>query len=262
MSTCLKIGHRLLTGDQIISGLIRYKLLEPLVGHVLLDDVIKEIPLSQQELWQALVGTTDAAMPENFEGFVQQWCQHKGVTVDYFNVVLLRELRVNKFKHLQFAHQVESEFLRSKSNFDQVDYSLIQLTDLSLAQELYFQLRDDGADFATLAQQYSLGGERHTGGRIGPLPMSSLPVEVATLFRNEQVGMIYGPVPVADRFWIVRLERLTAARLTEATRTDIINQLYDRWLQAQVRSVLAIPGTIAVQPLVQDPAQNEALVDG
>jgi parvulin-like peptidyl-prolyl isomerase len=263
MSTCLKIGNRLLNGDQLISALVQYKLLEPLVGQVLIDDIIRDVPISQQELFQALVGNADVEMPENFEEFVQQWCQHKGITSEYFNAVLLRGLRVDKFKHLQFAHQVESEFLRSKSDLDQVEFSLIQLTNLPLAQELYFQLRDDGAEFAKLAQHYSLGNERQTGGWVGPLPMSSLPIEIAALFRNEQVGMIYGPVPVAEHFWIVRLEKLTSARLTEATRTNLINQLYDRWLQTQVRSLFATPGTIAVQPQPEtDAIRNEALIDG
>lgn len=247
MSNGLKIGNRLFTGDQIISALVQYKLLEPLVGQVLLDDVIQEVLLSKQELFDALAGATEASLPEDFESFILQWCENKGVAPDYFNAVLLRELRVEKFKQLYFSAQVESEFLRSKSTFDQVEFSLIQLTDLALAQELYFHLRDDGADFARLAQLYSLGGERETEGWIGPVPMSNLPVEIATLFRNGQTGILYGPVPVADRFWVVRLERLTAARLTESTRANLMNHLYERWLQSQVRTLMTTPGTIAVQ---------------
>jgi hypothetical protein len=61
----------------------------------------------------------------------------------------------------------------------------------------------------------------------------------------------------------VRLEKLTSARLTEATRTNLINQLYDRWLQTQVRSLFATPGTIAVQPQPEpDAIRDEALIDG
>lgn len=247
MSNCLKIGDYLLNGDQVISALVRYKLLEPMVGQLLLDAIIKDIPLSKQELFCTLFGTTEAPLPEDFEGFIHQWCQLKGVTLDYFNSVVLRELQVQKFKQLQFASQVESEFLRTKSDLDQVEYSLIQLTNLSLAQELYFQLRDDGADFGSLAQQYSLGNERLADGWVGPVSLSTLPIEVATLFRTEQVGMVYGPIPIADSFWIVRLEQFTAARLTEATRADLINRLYNQWLQAQVRTMTATPGTIAIQ---------------
>jgi hypothetical protein len=247
MNSCLKIGNRLLDGDQIISALVQYKLLETLVGQLLLDEVLKEIPLSKHEVFYALVGVTDALVPEDFEGFISQWCQHEGYTPEYFKGVVVRELRVQKFKQLRFADQVESEFLRTKADLDQVEYSLIQLTDLALAQEVYFQLRDDGAEFAHLAQQYSLGSERQTGGWVGPVSMSTLPVEIAMLFRHQQPGIVYGPVPVGNEFWIARLEQFSAARLTEATRTTLINRLYNQWLQTQVKAVLGTPGAIAVQ---------------
>jgi hypothetical protein len=246
MSTRLKIGDRVLDGDHVISALIQYRMLDTLVGHLLLDDEIKKIPLSVQEVFYSLVGTTNAPVPEDFEGFLTQWCQSKGITSEYFNAVVLRELRVEKFKQLQFTEKIESEFLRTKSDLDQVDYSLIQLDTLPLAQELYFQLRDDGVEFAQLASQCSLGNERQTNGWVGPVPMSTLPIEVAMLFRHGQVGTIYGPIPVADRFWIVRLERLTTARLTDITRTTLLNRLYSFWLQSQVKAMTAKPNAIAV----------------
>lgn len=253
MSSCLKIGHRRLNGDQLISALVRYKLLEGLVGQVLLDEVLQEVPLSKQELFYTLIGEPNTPIPDDFESFLTQWCKHKGVTPEYFHAVVLRELQLQKFKQLQFSDQVESEFLRLKSELDQVEYSLIQLADLSLAQEIYFQLRDDGADFARLAQRFSLGSERQTGGWVGPLPLSTLPIEIATLFRNKQVGVVYGPVPVADGFWIVRLEQYTTARLTEATRANLVNRLYTQWLQTQVKTMIDTPGVIAVQPVAANP---------
>ncbi len=248
MSSCLKIGDRLLNSDQMISALVRYKLLESLVGQMLLDEVMKEVPLSKQDVFYNLVGATDAPIPDDFDGFLAQWCEHKGVTPDYFNAVVLRELQIQKFKQLQFANQVESEFLRSKADLDQVEYSLIQLGDLALAQEIYFQIRDDGVEFTQLAQRYSLGNERHAGGLVGPVPLSTLPLEVATLFRTEQTEVVYGPIPIADGFWVVRLDRFIAARLTDATRSSLINRIYTQWLHSQTRSVIDTPGTIAVQP--------------
>ncbi|PSB16397.1 hypothetical protein C7B61_13495 [filamentous cyanobacterium CCP1] len=247
MNTCLKIGNRLLDGDQIVSALIKYKLLEPLVGQILLDEMLRNVSLSKQELFQSLVGTANVPLPDDFNQFLMQWCQHKGITPTYFENVLLRDLCIEKFKQIRFASQVESEFLRKKSDFDKIEFSLIQLTDLAFAQELFFQLRDDDADFSHLAQQFSLGGERQTGGWIGPVSLSTLPVEVATLLRNGQPGVIYGPIPVADRFWLVRLERLMAARLTSETRANLIDRLYTQWLQTQIKAFIASPESIAVQ---------------
>ena len=246
MSSCLKIGSRLLNSDQIISALVQYKLIEPLVGHLLLDEVFKEVPLLKQEVFHTLVGAIDAPIPDDFEGFLTQWCQQKEVTLDYFKTVIMREWQLQKFKQLRFADQVESEFLRIKSDLDRLEYSLIQLDDLSLAQEIYFQLRDDGVEFAQLAQEYSVGSERYTSGLVGPVALSTLPIDIATLFRNQQTGIVYAPVPVNNRFWVVRLERAIAARLTEVTRTAVVDRLYTQWLQMQVQKVIDTPGAIAV----------------
>jgi hypothetical protein len=251
MSSCLKIGYRLLNSDQIISALVQYKLLEPLVGQVLLDEVFKEVPLLKQEIFHTLVGgATDAPVPDDFEQFLAEWCQQKGVTLEHFQTVMMREWQRQKFKQLRFANQVESEFLRIKSDLDQVEYSLIQLESLALAQEVYFQLRDDGVEFAQLAQQHSLGNEKQTGGWVGPVSLAALSIELTTLFRTQQTGVVYPPMRVGDCFWVVRLERFIDARLTEATRTIVIDRLYTQWLQTQVQKVINTPGAIAVQPEV------------
>jgi parvulin-like peptidyl-prolyl isomerase len=254
MSACLKIGDRLLDGDQVISALIRYKLLETVAGQVLLDEIISDISLSAQEVFQAITGATDAPLPEDFESFLNQWCQANGVTSVYFKAVILRELRVEKFKQLKFSNQVESEFLRLKSELDQVEYSRIQVTDHALAQELYFQLRDDGANFAALAQQYSIAPEKQIGGWIGPVPLSTLPSAIAHLFRNQALGTVHPPVVVGEQVWLVRLEHYTAARLTETTRANLVNRLYSQWLYTQVKSTISTTDSITVQ----SPAQPKA----
>lgn len=243
----LKIGNRLFDGDQVISALVQYKLLENLVGQVVLDKVIEEVPLTQQDVFYALTGSTDIATVEEFQAFLGQWCQQRNMTPEYFSAVVLRELRIEKLKDILFADKVESEFLRNKLDFDQVEYSLIQLTDLLLAQELYFHLRDDDVDFGRLAQQYSLGSERETGGWIGPVSLSSIPSDIAMLFRSGKQGVVYGPVPIGERFWIVRLEYLATARLTDATRAGLMSRMYDQWLQTQVKTIVATPGAIAMQ---------------
>jgi len=247
MSSCLKIGHRLLDGAQIIAALVQYQLLDALVEQMLLDEAIKDIPLTKQEAATQLLGITDSLELDDIDDALAEWCEVRGVTPEYFKGVVLRELRVQKFKQLNFAAKVESEFLRAKSDFDHVEYSCIQVADLSLAHELYYQLRDDGVDFAHLARQHSLGNEKQSDGWVGPVPYSSLPEAIATLFHSKPTGVVLGPIPVAERFWLVRLEQFNAARLTEATRTQLTQQMFDRWLKKQAQTVINTPGMIAVQ---------------
>jgi len=256
MSSYLRIGSRLLNSDQVISALVQYKLLEPLVGHLLLDEVFKGVPLLKQEVFHTLTGDVDAPLPEDFEDFLTQWCQQRNITLEYFQNIMVREWQLQKFKQLQFATQVESEFLRMKSDLDQVEYSLIQLEDLAFAQEVYFQLRDDGVEFAQLAKEHSLGSERNADGWVGPVPLSTLPIDVATLFRHQRPGIVYAPVPINNRFWVVRLERFIAARLTDATRAQVVERLYSQWLQTQIQKVMNTPGAIAVQPNAAEQSQS------
>ncbi len=248
MSHGLQIGSRHFDGGQIITALVRYQMLETLVGQVLLDEQMQAIPLSRAEVFRALGGTDDEPIPEDFGAFLTAWCTARETSLEYFNDVMLRELRLQKFQQIQFAQQVESEFFRTKSDLDQVEFSLIQLDNLSLAQEVYFHLRDDAAEFAALAQQYSLGQEREAGGWVGPVALSALPVEVAEQFCRQEEGHIYGPIAVADRFWVVRLERFIAARLTDITRANLKQRLYHHWLQSQIKTFMAQPGAIVVQP--------------
>jgi parvulin-like peptidyl-prolyl isomerase len=244
--TGLKIGDRLFDGDQLISALVQYKLLEPLVEQVVLDEAIQTVSFSKEELFYRMVGASDSPIPEDFTEFLTHWCQQKGITAAYFESVLLRDLKIEKFKQLHFTSKVESVFLNSKSDLDQIEYSLIQLTDVELAAELYFQLRDDNADFAQLAQSYSLGSERHAGGWVGPVPFSTLPVEAAEMLRQAKVGEICPPLMVADRVCLARLERLIPARLTEATYTQLTQKLYTQWLESQAKQLMAMPEAIAV----------------
>ncbi|MBD3881829.1 hypothetical protein IFO70_08690 [Phormidium tenue FACHB-886] len=246
MAASLKVGDRLFNSDQLVSALVQYKLLEGLVGQVILDEALLSVTLSREELFYTLMGSTNSPVPEDFNGFLMAWCQQQGITPAYFEAVVLRNIKIEKFKQIYFSSKIESTFLTSKSTFDQVEYSLIQLTDPTLAAELYFQIRDDKADFAQLAQCYSLGEERYTGGWVGPVTLSTLPIEVANLFRQVEVGMVCEPLTIADRVWLVRLERLLPARLTPATHAQLVNQLYTEWLQAKAKELIATPGAIEV----------------
>lgn len=238
MSTCLKIGNLELTGEQVVSALVRYQLLESFVEQIFLDSVLQTIPLSEEDVFRALTGSAEAPKPEDFEAFVVQWLQQRQLSKSYLEWVIYRQLRLEKLKRLRFDQHLESEFLRRKSEFDQVEFSLIQTSDAALAHELYFHIRDDRADFGSLAQQYSQGNEQHTQGWVGPIKLLNLPQTIAQVFLQGDIGTVYGPLTIGDQFWIVRLEQLYTARLTESVRSELRNQLFAKWLKASVQSVM------------------------
>ncbi|MBE9008600.1 peptidylprolyl isomerase [Pseudanabaenaceae cyanobacterium LEGE 13415] len=238
MSTCLKIGNLALTGTQVVSALARYQLLEPFIEQIFLDSVLQTVPLTEEDVFRALTGRAGANAPVDFEAFVAEWLQQRQLSKTYLEGVIYRQLRIEKLKRLRFEQHLQSEFLRRKSEFDQVEFSLIQLSNLSLAQELFFRIRDDQAEFGALAQKYSQGMERQTQGWVGPVKLQQLPQSIVQAFVQGRVGGVYGPFAIDTHFWIVRLEQMYQARLTESVRSELRDQLFSKWLKMSARSVM------------------------
>lgn len=250
MAACLKIGNLVFTCEQLIAAMARYRLLEQLVGEVILDSALSSIALTEEEVFQRLGG--GAQPPSDFSEFISSWLQQNQVTLVYLQQVVLRDLRIEKLKLNYFDAQVESEFLRRKSEFDQVEFLRIQTSNRVLAQELYFQIRDDSVEMSQLAQQYSEGSERHTNGWIGPMKMSELPMPIQTVFATRS-RKVQRPIEIDGKFWIVRLEQFYPAQLTHQVRTDLREQMYSRWAKSKTKAVMNDPDVVQV---IQTPERD------
>lgn len=254
MEKRLTIGSSVFDLEHLVAALVQYNLLPKLVEAVVLDRAIEHIPLTKQAVYERLTGLRDGVIPDDFETFLQVWCEENRQSFRDLNAKVLRPLRIQRFKALRFHQQVPAEFLRLKDDLDQVEYSLIQVASLELAQDLFFQLRDDGVDFAQLAAAVSLGPERQSAGWVGPVPVSSLPPQVRRWLKSATPGTICSPIQVNHGFWLVRLEQLSTARLTEAVRQRIVERLFSQWLQDESRRWMETPGQVYYGPISSAPA--------
>ncbi|MEM8603917.1 MAG: peptidylprolyl isomerase [Cyanobacteria bacterium P01_H01_bin.121] len=158
----LQIGDRALTAAELVQSLGRYQLILPLVRQVVLEQALISVECSPKEQAQAIQSfyeqqqITDAAQRLN-------WCQKQRLTETDIQHLAVQSIKLEKFKHATWASQVESYFLKRKSQLDRVIYRLIRTQDAHLAQEIYLRLQDDHASFADLARTYSQGPEAQTG---------------------------------------------------------------------------------------------------
>jgi parvulin-like peptidyl-prolyl isomerase len=245
MNACLRIGSLEFTGDQLVASMAKFQLLETFVGQVILDSVLQSISLTESEVFQALGGGDGSQTPPNFSAFVNDWLQSRQLSLAYFQQVVLRQLRLEKLKRDRFDGYIESEFLRRKAEFDQVEFSLIRTSNRILAQELYFQIRDDRADVGALAQQYSEGTERHTKGIMGPMKLAELPSAIRTIF-NARTRGVQQPISIDSKYWIVRLEQFYPAHMTLQVRNEIREYLFNGWLKAKAKAFMSDPEKVQV----------------
>jgi hypothetical protein len=250
----LGAGHPWLTLSEI-NRLVRQQGLAPALARAwLLDQLLQAIPLDPAherqlvEAWMERQGAGNGAER-------QAWLQRQRLLTADLPALACREARLRHFREERFAAEVEVQFLRRKPELDQAVYSLLRVGDRQLAEELYQRLRDDGADFGTLASRYGEGRERHSRGLFGPLPLTAAHPEISGRLRVGQPGQLWPPF-AANRHWVLlRLEEQLPARLNEPTRTRMMDELFEAWLQQRLQLLLSGEPLPELAPIPPAPAQ-------
>jgi parvulin-like peptidyl-prolyl isomerase len=239
MTQVVQIGNRTISPTEIIPLLAGYQMLPQLGRELVIDYAIAEIELKSEEY---------AIAKEQFEkkhqlttvAERQAWCEHYGMTLEQLEALAMRELRIEKFKLATWGHRLESYFLTHKSKLDKVIYSLLRTRDAEIAQELYFRIQAQEQSFAELAREYSTGPEAQTGGLLGPVELSLPHPQLAKMLSISQPGQLWSPTQLGEWFVIVRLEKLIGAQLDEVMRQQLLNSLFEAWINEQLNQLNAV----------------------
>ncbi|MEO0538015.1 MAG: peptidylprolyl isomerase [Cyanobacteria bacterium P01_A01_bin.123] len=236
MTPVIKVGDRTLTASELVDCLTRHQLMPRLIQELLIDEAIASVDCNTEEV--AIAHQTFYQKHQlASEADKDAWRQQRGVSPDAFEALILRDLKLEKYKAQTWETQVESYFLQRKTQLDRVLYSLIRTEDAGLAQELYFRIHDDGESFSDLSRQYSEGQEAQTGGLIGPVELSVPHPTLAKMLSISQPNQIWSPTRIGEWFIIVRLEKFVPAQMDEAMRQRLLNELFSQWLQTQLKQV-------------------------
>lgn len=231
MAAILQIGQVHLDASTLLGKLQQHDLLPRLVQAVIIDEAVAGVNCTPEQACQQYYAQRQLLTPEQ----QQAWREQQGVTPEQIQQVALKEVKLAHFKEETWGAQVESHFLQRKNQLDRVLYSLIRTKDASLAQELYFRLKDDEASFADLAKDYSEGQEAQTGGLIGPVELSVPHPALGRLLTVSQPGQLWAPTPIGEWYVIARLEKFIPIQFDEATRSRMLDELYKQWLQQQLQ---------------------------
>ncbi|MGF1566499.1 MAG: peptidylprolyl isomerase [Nodosilinea sp.] len=237
LSPSLRVGDQSIHPADLVPMLRRYGLLPALVKEIVVDQAVAAVELTEVEAAAAIehfMQANQLGSEEQCQAFLQQ----RGLTVDELQPLALRNQQLQKFKAETWGNKIESHFLQRKTRMDRVLYSLIRTKEAGLAQELYFRIQDDGEPFADLARQFSEGQEAQTGGLIGPVELSVPHPALARVLSISQPGQLWPPTRVGDWFVVVRLEKFLPAKLDDATRQRLLDELFNSWLIEQVQATL------------------------
>jgi hypothetical protein len=237
-----------------VNRLVRQQGLAPRLARAwLLDELVRAIDLDPDHERQ-LIRTWVEQQGVNSEEELDTWLQRQRLRRRDLPILATQQERLERFCHLRWGDELEVQFLRRKANLDQVVYSLLRVGDQALAEELYQRICHAEADFGALAQQFAEGRERLSRGLIGPLPLAAAHPEISARLRVGQPGQIW-PAFRVERFWVVlRLEQQLPARLNSDTRTRMMEELFEAWLQERIDLLLAGEPLPPLPPLPTIPA--------
>lgn len=157
-----------------------------------------------------------------------------------------RRERLQLFKQASFTLHVEEHFSRTKRERDRIIYSMIRCRNQAKVAELALAIREGDLDFAAAAIRHSEGPESAQGGRVGPIwPQAGHP-ELNRRLDQANEGDLIGPFNVGDVHVLLRLDTRITTRLDEALQAQLIEELYNEWLN---RQLLALEAGESIEPI-------------
>jgi parvulin-like peptidyl-prolyl isomerase len=245
-TTIIPAKENAILSPEVLSFLNRYQLIPHLARGIAIDQAIASFSCTEAERKAAILQFCEQHQLTSPIA-LNAWLQKHQLTVKEMEEFAIRPVLIEKFKRTTWGNKLESYFLRRKADLDQVVYSLIRTQDGALAQELYFRIREGEQSFAQLAPYYSQGAEVHTGGLLGPVPLSQPHPRIRNLLSVSQPGQLWPPSIVSDWFVIIRLEKFLPAQFDASMQQHLLNELFETWLQTKIQASngLAFEGIVA-----------------
>jgi PPIC-type PPIASE domain len=235
MSTNVRVGNRQVTAELICQHMSRSSLLPQLLREIILDRVLAQ--------WEP---ASTAELAEGRAAFEQCYQQLAGLTQSrnmsqvQLTKIAERTVKLQQFKQGIWGGKLGSYFLERKSQLDRVVFLVMQLTDGSIAQELYFRVQSGETPFAELALKYSQGIEAKAGGKVGPISIANLHPDMVRQIERLQPGQVSPLFIINNAYVFVQLEEMLPAQFDDSLRQSLLDELFEKWLQAQISSEIGL----------------------
>ncbi len=226
MNQVLKLGDQILQPAEVFSLVAKYQLLPVLIKEIIIDQAIAEAEIVYGPEEEKLVCQQ---LAQQYQGLDQQ-----GESFQQLKIMAIRSLKLEKFKEATWGGDLNSYFFQRKGQLDRVIYSLITTSEIGIAQEIYFRIKEGEQSFAELAREYAQGPEAQTDGLVGPIDLQSLHPTLVNILSKSQPQQLSPPTQINNLLVIVQLEKLLPAQLDAPMRQRLLNERFNQWIQAQM----------------------------
>jgi len=239
-----------LPGSQLsLAGLLKGLRRQGRLGHLVLEALTEQLVLDEAR--RAGLSVTQEELQEAANSFrsrrnlitaadTQDWLLARGMSMDDFQANLQHELLTIKLRQHLTAARIEGHFTAHRAGYERFRLAELCLGRDDLANELASQVREDGRDLATVADEHRVRLVRGESFR------KDLANPVVAALATAEPGQLIGPVVTPEGFLLVLVEARQLPTLDPDTRQQIEDDLFSAWLAERTRAAkidLALPGT-------------------
>jgi hypothetical protein len=183
----------------------------------------------------------------------------EGMNSTQLSAITERELKLQKFKQGKWGNLVEAYFKSQESGLARIVISILQVADVSLAQELFFRIESGESSFAEIAIDYSQGKYAENGGISAPLLLRELSPPIADIVSQLQLGQLSSLFEIDGYYTLFRLDELLPAELDNQTEIFLIDELFSEWVNTEI-TIPAPSSAIVTDRIVYYLSRSELLI--
>jgi putative peptide maturation system protein len=211
-----------------------------------LDEKIEAVLLNQAAK-ELSIEATDEELQEAVDEFrlnqglysaadTTAWLERTGIELDDLEDLLAARIIGSKIRETVATGGVEKYFSENILSFESALLSHLVMTEEGEAQELKYQIKEEGADFNSMAREYSIDETtRLAGGFLGRVARSALDAETEAAVFGASAGEVVGPFKTDLGYQLIKIEKLNKPALTDNTIELVKDILYGQWLANQRR---------------------------
>lgn len=223
--------------DETLQKLAKYGMLSLFIKNQILDREMKKISLSEIEITEAKNLYKKSHKLESDEDF-EHHKQIRFYTDESIRYNIELPFKQYKFCKEMFGESLYTNYLKYKSFFDIVTYSIIRVDSESKSKEIYLQLKDDKRVFSELVNKYSQGPERKTQGIIGPVRLNQgHPLLQKQIIQNKDLCFSQ-PFKIDSKWIIIKVENFIESKLDDFVEKEIYKIELENFLKEEIKKYL------------------------
>lgn len=167
------------------------------------------------------------------------WLADQLITSEDWEAGIREHLLRKKLSEHLFASEVEGYFAQHRTNYEQFILYQIVFPYEKLALEVYYQLAEEEISFYEAAHLYDINEQRRLQcGYQGKVNRHSLKADIAAIVFGANIGEVVGPLATEQGYHLFMIEGIIPAELTPKRREEILNQLFQNWLEEELNHFL------------------------